>query len=63
MWELLNSYYKSNLKNNSKDRLDNDFDFGFDILNEFAAEMSYKIKDKFGNFEIDLRKNWNVLIL
>ena len=63
LWELLNSHYKSNLKNNSKDRLDNDFDFGFDILNEFAAEMSYKIKDKFGNFEIDLRKNWNVLIL
>ena len=63
LWELLNSHYKSNLENNSKDRLDNDFDFGFDILNEFVAEMSYKIKDRFGNFKIDLRRKWNVLIL
>ncbi|NWO18650.1 spherulation-specific family 4 protein [Leptotrichia sp. oral taxon 223] len=63
LWKLLDNYDKSNSENDSKDRFDNDFNFGFNILNEFAAKISYKIKDKFGNFEIDLRKNWNVLIL
>ena len=56
LWNLLNNHYK----NNSENRFDNNFDFGFEILNDFVADTSYKIRDKFGNFKIELRKKWNV---
>ena len=60
LWKFLNNRYKNILENFSKNRFDNDFDFGFNILNEFVANISYEIIDRFGNFKIDLRKKWDI---
>ena len=56
LWNFLNNYYENNSENFSKNKFDNTFDFGFSVLNEFATDNSYKIKDKFGIFKINLRK-------
>lgn len=60
LWNFLNNYYENNSENFSKNKFDNTFDFGFSVLNEFATDNSYKIKDKFGIFKINLRKKWNI---
>ena len=50
-----NSTKKDFLKNMFNDN----FDFGYNISNEFKIDYSYKIKDEIGNFEIKLTKNKN----
>ena len=52
LWNLLNNHYK----NYSKNKFNNNFDFGFNIFDEFLSDISHNIMDKFGNFKINLRK-------
>ena len=60
LFTLLNDYYKNNTKRDFlKNMFNNNFDFGYNILNEFKIDYSYKIKDEIGNFEIKLIKNKN----
>ena len=63
LFTLLNDYYKNNTKRNFlKNMFNNNFDFGYNILNEFKIDYSYKIKNEIGNFEIKLKKNKNFTI-
>lgn len=63
LFTLLNDFYKNSAKKNfSKNIFNNNFDFGYNILDEFKIDYSYKIKDETGNFEIKLKKNKNFTI-
>ena len=60
LFTLLNDYYKNSTKRDFlKNMFNNNFDFGYNISNEFKIDYSYKIKDEIGNFEIKLTKNKN----
>lgn len=59
LFTLLSDYYKNGIKTFSKRILNNNFDFGYNILDEFKIDYSYKIIDEIGNFEIKLIKNRN----
>lgn len=51
-WKLLNFHCKPKI-------LLSYFNFGYNILGEFTMNPSEKI-NKFGDFEFDLNKNWNI---
>ena len=57
LWNFLNNYYKNDSESTLKNKFNDNFDFGFNILDEFVTDISYNTIDKFGNFKINLRKN------